>query len=316
MRLFSSILLFLSLSGLIHAQQIPGEEAAFTAVRRATNPAARLAAAEDFVANFPHSTKRPEVARLVSEYLPIIRNSEIAVSMVVRARAIFTSPEELEFFKPVALEIYANGYRANEAFTLAGELLSKQPDDIWSLIKLTNLGAHEAKNSNLKYADQSLQYGFKAIELIEKDLKPPRLTDSSWLEAKSKLGGLYQQVGIISLAVSKVSEAKTYLAKAIKLSPRDPTSYALLGRVLNGEYEKVKATYSEMPEGNAKADEKKRLDIALDEIIDAYAHAVGLATGKEEHQTLLQQLVPDLTTFYKYRHGSVEGLQKLVAKYR
>ena len=316
MRLFSSILLFLSLSGLIQAQQTPGEEAAFTAVRRATNPAARLAAAEDFVANFPQSTKRPEVARLVSEYLPIIRNSEIAVSMVVRARAIFTSPEELEFFKPVALEIYANGHRANEAFTLAGELLSKQPDDIWSLIKLTYLGAHEAKNSNLKYADQSLQYGFKAIELIEKDLKPPRLTDSSWLEAKSKLGGLYQQVGIISLAVSKVSEARTYLAKAIQLSPRDPTSYALLGRVLNGEYEKVKATYSEMPEGNAKAEEKKRLDTALDEIIDAYAHAVGLATGKEEHQTLLQQLVPDLTSFYKYRHGSVEGLQKLVAKYR
>jgi hypothetical protein len=194
-------------------------------------------------------------------------------------------------------------------------MLSKDPDDLRTLIKITYLAAQAARDRNLKYANES--YGLHAIEIIEKEQRPAGISDPAWLEAKTKLPGLYQQVGIISLAKGNVVDAKTQIGKSIKLNPKDPTSYALLGRLLSGEYEKLMTTYREMPEDSTKQDEQKKLEALLDEVVDAYAHAVALATGKREHQALMQQLVPDLTSYYKIRHNdSVAGLKELIEKYR
>jgi tetratricopeptide (TPR) repeat protein len=295
--------------------QLSPEEIAFHAVAAASNPAARVAAAEDFVASFPKSSKRPQVAKLVSDQLPLLRNAHIAVSLVDRARVIFTSPEELEFLGPTALTIYANGNRIDDAFALASQMLSKDPDDLRTLIKITYLAAQAARDRNLKYANES--YGLHAIEIIEKEQRPAGISDPAWLEAKTKLPGLYQQVGIISLAKGNVVDAKTQIGKSIKLNPKDATSYSLLGRLLSGEYEKLMTTYREMPEDSTKQDEQKKLESLLDEVVDAYAHAVALATGKREHQALMQQLVPDLSSYYKIRHNdSVAGLKELIEKYR
>ena len=297
--------------------QLSSEEIAFHAVAAASNPAARVAAAEDFVASFPKSSKRPQVAKLVSDQLPLLRNAQIAVSLLERARVIFTSPEELEFLGPTALNIYVDSNRIDDAFALASQMLSKQPDDLRTLIKITYLAAQAARDRNLKYANESAHYGLHAIEIIEKDQRPAGISDSAWLDAKSKLPSLYQQVGIISLAQDKIVDAKTQIGNSIKLNPKDATSYALLGRVLSGEYEKSMTTYSGMQEDSKKEDEQKKLKALLDEVVDAYAHAVALATGKREHQALMQQLVPDLTNYYKISHdGSVAGLKELIEKYR
>jgi hypothetical protein len=293
------------------------EDVAFQAVKSARNPAARLAAAEDFVANFPNSSRRPEIARLVSEQLPVLRNPQVAIALVDRACAIFTAPEELEFLQPVALEIYADANRADEAFALAAGFLSRKPDELWALVKMTYLGAREAKERRLKYAEISLAYGLKAIDMIENDQRQPGMTDSTWVDLKSKLFGLHIQIGLIKLAQGLTAEAKTQITMGTQLQPNDPVGLALLGRVLNSEYEKQMIDYEKMGEGSAKQNEKRRLDTLLDEIIGAYARAVALATGKEQHQTMLQQVVPDLTTYYKYRNnGSITGLQKLIDKYK
>ena len=72
-----------------------------------------------------------------------------------------------------------------------------------------------------------------------------------------------------------------------------------------------------MPEGKSKQEALKALDILLDPMIDNYARAAGLATGRAEYQTLLQQVIPDLTIYYKYRHDqSIKGLQQLINRYR
>src|SRR5678816_1278538 len=91
------------------------EEIAFAAVSQATNPAARVAAAEDFVTKFPTSAQRPKIAALVSEHLTILRNPEIAISLLDRARAIFTAPTEWETLKPAALSVYISADRTDEA---------------------------------------------------------------------------------------------------------------------------------------------------------------------------------------------------------
>src|SRR5881296_2900258 len=161
-----------SIPGQQRSTQISPEEIAFAAVSAATNPAARLAAAEDFIARFPKSSKRSDVAKLVSEQLTVLRNPEIAISLLDRARTIFTSSAELEFLKPAALEVYANGDRADEAFALASDLLSRKPYELGILMKMTSLGVREARNKKLKYAELSLGYGLRAIEIIEKEQRP------------------------------------------------------------------------------------------------------------------------------------------------
>jgi tetratricopeptide (TPR) repeat protein len=222
----------------------------------------------------------------------------------------------MAFFGPVALDVYINAGRIDLAFALAAQVLSKS-EDLRILIRMTYLGALEARKRNLKFAESSILYGQTAINLIETRSSGADNAGAIPKDIAIHLPGLYQQIGIIMLAEGKAAEAKKQILQSIALGPKDPSSYALIGRVLNSEYEKFSKAYSEMTEGSDKEEAKKKLDALLDEIIDAYAHAVGLATGKEEHQALLQQVVPDLTSYYKYRNnGSTVGLRTLIQKYR
>jgi hypothetical protein len=94
-------------------------------------------------------------------------------------------------------------------------------------------------------------------------------------------------------------------------------SFALLGMVINNDYLKLATSYKAMPEGKDKEATLKKIEGLMDEIIDAYAHAVALAIGKPEHQAMMQQLTVDLTSYYKFRHNqSTDGLQALIDKYK
>ena len=212
--------------------------------------------------------------------MPVLRNTQVAVTLVDRARVIFTTPEELEFLQPVALEIYADGNYSDEAFALAADFLSRKPDELRALVKMTYLGAREAKERRLKYADTSLAYGLKAIDMIERDQRQPGMNDSTWIDLKSNLPGLHIQIGLIKLAQGMTAEAETQITMGIQLQPNDPVGLALLGRVLNSEYEKQLIEYQKLEEGSAKQNEKRRLDTLLDEIIDTYARAVAHRNGK------------------------------------
>jgi hypothetical protein len=86
---------------------------------------------------------------------------------------------------------------------------------------------------------------------------------------------------------------------------------------MNADYLSQKDAYEAMPDGAAKQETLKTLDAQLDSMIDTYARAAGLATGRPEYQTLLQQVIPDLTTYYKYRNNqSIKGLPELINRYR
>jgi hypothetical protein len=179
------------------------------------------------------------------------------------------------------------------------------------------VGAEEARKRNRKHADLSLQYGLKAIALIEAGNKPASLDDETWSAHKTNLGQLYQQTAILYLAQKNTGEAKACLTRASVLSPQDPSNYALLGRIINVDYIAQTDSYEAMPEGASKQEALKKLEAVLDSMIDAYARAAGLAAGRAEYQTLLQQVIPDLTIYYKYRHNqSIKGLRQLINRYR
>lgn len=296
--------------------QSSNEAQALKTIKLATNPTSKLAAAEDFVARFPKSDERLRIAELIADEILKIKDGHVVLALLDRAKAVFTSEQELEVLKPVALEAYAIGNRVDDAFVLAGEMLAKNPDDLHVLVRMTRVGAQEARNKSRKHVDVSLQYGLKAIAIIEKGHKPSSIDDETWAAHKAHLGQLYQQTAILYLAAQNTEEAKTRLKRASELSPQDPSNFALLGRVINADYLAQMKTYEELPEGKPKQDTLKKLEVVLDSVIDAYARAAGLATGRAEYQELLQQVILDLTTYYKYRYKSTKGLAQLVNQYR
>lgn len=268
------------------------EADALAAIKLATNPTTKLAAAEDFIAKFPNSNARLTIAELVSAELLKVKDGAVALALLERATAVFTTDQEREVFKRVALGAYTMGNRPDEAFALASEMLAKNPDDLLVLVPMTQVGSEEVRKRNRKHAEVALQYGLKAIALIE-----------AGTTHKADLAQLYQQTAILYLASGNTDEAKSRLTKASTLAPQDPTNFALLGRVINADYV--------LQVSDGKSDQ-----IVLDSMIDAYARAAALATGRPEYQTLLQQVIPDLTTYYKQRHGSIKGLPQLINKYR
>lgn len=282
------------------------EAQALSAVELATNPSTKLAAAEDFINRFPKSNSRIKAAELVAAEIMKVQNGVVAITLVERAQSIFTTDEEREIFKPVALGAYATGNRPKDAFKLAAELLAKNPEDLYVLTQMTRAGAEEVRKRNREHADAALQYGLKAIALIEAEPKP-----------NADVGDLYQQTAILYLGIGNTEEAKARFTKATTLRPDDPSNYALLGRVLHADYVKQMEAYNALPEGKQKQEMLKKLDGLLDPIIEAYARAAGLAMGRQEYQPLMQQVIPDLTTYYKYRNNhSTKGLQQLINKYR
>lgn len=277
--------------------QAQTEAESLAAIKLATNPTTKLTAAEDFIARFPNSNARLSIAELVSAEILKVKNGAVTLALLERASAIFTSDQEREVFKPVALKAYATGNRPDDAFVLASEMLAKNPDDLSVLVRMTQVGTEEARKRNRKHTEVALQYGLKAIALIE-----------AGSMHKDDLAQLYQQTAILYLAAENTGEAKSRLTKASTLAPHDPSNFALLGRVINADYIALV---------NSNQQTTKQLDPILDQIIDNYARAVALATGRAEYQTLLQQVIPDLTIYYKQRNkGSIKGLQQLINRYK
>ncbi len=306
-------------SQVIYAQTNQLTEAeALTAISLATNPTTKLAAAEDFVNRFPKSNSRVKAAELVAAEILKVQNGAVAITLVERAQAIFTTDEEREILKPVALEAYATGNRPKDAFKLAAELLEKNPDDLYVLVQMTRAGAEEVRKRNREHAAVALQYGLKAIALVEGSTNRSRLSDDlSTAQPAADLGQLYQQTAILYLGTGDTAQAKAQLTKATTARPDDPSNFALLGRVVHADYVKQMEAYEKMPDGKEKQETLKKLDALLDTIIDAYARAAGLAVGRQEYQSLMQQVIPDLTNYYKYRNNqSTKGLQQLINKYR
>src|SRR5262245_56337448 len=179
------LFLLASSSAVAAPQQPAAETAALEAVSSATNAASCVAAAEDFVSKFPQSSSRTLVARLVDKQLQTIRHPEIGIKLLERANAIFTTPDELNSLQPVAVEIYAKANRIDEAFAVGSSLLSRKPDEFSTLSRLTSLGTEETRKKSLKHIDLSVQYGARAIEIIENNQRGKGVNDETWNDQRA-----------------------------------------------------------------------------------------------------------------------------------
>lgn len=287
------------------------------AIEAMTDIPAMIVAAGEFLKKYPKSALRPQVAPLVALR---IGNTEDPAQQIAQSESylkVFTDPGDADHVKPYLISAYTSTNRLDEAFALAATSLDKSPDPLAAMINLTRGGLQEAEKGNAKFIPQSKQFGLKAIELIEGNKKPETVTDARWADYKTKwLPQLYQWLAIISLRSGDKADAKAKLASAVGLNPFDPISYVVMSNMANDEYQRL-AQEHRAATGAEKAALLKKAEAQMDEVIDAYAHAIALTEGNPQYDTMRGGLKADLEGYYKYRHNnSTEGLQALIDKYK
>ena len=196
--------------------------------------------------------------------------------------------------------------------------MTRNPESLEVLIQLASAGTTEAKNKNVKFVPQSLQYGASAIQLIEADKKPAWMDPVAWTKYKSEtLPGLYQSMGLLNLIKGDKAQGRAGYEKASELAPSDPFNFVMLAGIINEEYQTSAKKYQGLPAGPAKDEELKKAQALMDAAIDAYAHAVAVSEGNAALQPVRQQFMQDLEAYYKYRHNnSTAGMQELINKYK
>jgi tetratricopeptide (TPR) repeat protein len=320
-----AILMLFLLSGSVATQAQPAnqpkvseaEAKALTAINAAPDATAKLTGAEEFVKKYPKSAAIPQLAQELALEIGRLSDANQKLLLADRFDKAFTDEKALAQIQFARMDSYLALNKMDEAFALAAKILEKNPEELHTMVQMTLSGTEAAKKGNGKYATQSQQYGLKAIQIIESNQKPASVDEATWASDKATLPILYQQTAILAMMTGNMADAKTRLAKAVTLNPSDPSNHAFAGYIVNNEYVQLASTYKTMPEGKPKEEMLKKLEGMIDNIIDEFAQAVALATGRKEYEPLLQQLTPDLTSYYKFRHNqSVEGLQQLIDKYK
>lgn len=296
------------------AVKVPEAEAkAVKDIEAAKDLATKWLGSEAFLKKYPTSKARPQLAGYMASQVFAATDANQRVTAAQKFIAVFTDPTEAKLVKPALIDAFVQLNRMDEAFDNAASYLANDTEDVQVRIMLAIAGAELARAQNVKYIKVSREYGVKAIELVEADKKPAALDAESWVKQKAFLPTLYQQMGVMSLVEQKPAEAQASLEKAAKLNPGDPFNHALLGSITNSEYQSLAQTVRGLPEGKSKDELLQKANAILDRVIEHYAHAVAMATGKPQYKPLADQVMGDLTIYYKYRHkGSEEGLQKYI----
>jgi hypothetical protein len=292
------------------------ERKAAEKVVKAKGPEARLQAAAEFIQKFPQSALRPQVVEGLAAEIANTQDAQLRTSLAETYAAVFTGPGEAERMAPLLLDAYIAANRTEDAFRLGGEWLAKNPDDAHTLYRLAVLASNETIRGNNNFAALGRQYGAKAAELIEADKMSPNTDAAKWPAFKAEaLPAVYRATGIIALKTNDRAAARQFLEKAIANKSTDPGIYLVLADLDNADYELTAKQY-QIAGAAEKEALRKKADEQLDRVIESYAQAIAKAEGNPQYQPAAAALRESLTTYYKYRHNSTDGMQQLIDKYK
>jgi tetratricopeptide (TPR) repeat protein len=298
-------------------QMSADEQKALNKVETAADINAKMQAASEFVKKYPKSTKRFDVARYVSSE---IEKAEVAAQATLAQNfmSIFSDPKEAGLITNVLVAAQVKADKVDEAFKTGTAYLGKNPEDAAILAQLGYAGIEQAKRQNTTYVQQSVAHATKALSLIEADKMPEYYGPEAWAQFKTQWQPvLYQSLGLVAYMTGNKEDAKTKFEKASELNPTEPFTYAMLGSLVNEEYQVLAERHKTMMAGPLKEETLKRANAKIDEVIEFFARAVALSEGKPAYQNLHDQILQDLTSYFKYRHnGSTDGLQALLDKYK
>lgn len=295
-----------------------GEQKALAAIAAAPDAAAKLQAVTEFIKKYPKSTLRPRVLTFVAQETTKTTDNAQRITQLENLLNTFKEPSDLDVIQPILIDAYAKAERFDDVFRVASTYLAKNATDLAVLTQVSLVGIDQAKRNNPKFVQQSQQYGAKAIELIESGKKPEAFDDSKWSEYQTQwLPVLYQSLAMVSFMSGNKADARAKIDKALSLNGADPFSHALLGMVVDDEYQQLAQKYKMLAAGPMKDSILQQALAKMDEEIQILARVVALSEGKPALQQLHDRQFQDLVTYYKYRHnGSDSGLQQLIDKYK
>jgi hypothetical protein len=295
-----------------------GESKLGEKIEKAPDAAAKLAAAEEFVNKYPKSPLRPQIVQYLSGQIMGVTDAAQKVTLAEKFLSLFTQAGEGVHLAPVLIDSYLAAQRFDDAFRAGAAYLATTPDDARILAPLAFHGIDQARRNNAKFTGPAQQYLPKAVALLEAGTRPAGADETHFNTFKTAwLPQLYQVQSVLAINAGNFAEAAARAQKAIALNPRDPGNYYVVGFSKDREYEQMAAQYKAMPEGPQKQEMLGKINAQMDEIIDYYARTVAAAEGHEQHKGLRDQVLQDMTTYYKFRHnGSTDGMQALIDKYK
>ncbi len=317
-----TILLLILAATIIFAQdkkepQISSAEAdAAKKVQAAKDIPAKFKAAEEFMKKYAKGAARPKVAIYMSGVIADVTDGKQRLGYIENYNKIFNDDSEHELIVAAHVDALAITDKVDEAFALSPKAFEKSSDNVMLLTQLTIKGTQQVQRQQMQNADATKNYGKQAIYLMENNKKPEWMKDEDWQKFKTQyLGELYQSIGLVAYANKDAVESKTYFVKSTEANSANPFSFVMLGELANMDYQTLAQEYN-VASGAAKDAALKKAEAQLDQVIDYYAHAVGLMLGKPQYQAMHDQVLPSLQEYYKYRKGSTNGLQELINKYK
>lgn len=223
------------------------------------------------------------------------------------------------------MEVLMAEGRYPEAFAAGKEVLTREPEDLTTLIRAAEAGMFTAR-ANPSVAPEAGSYARKAIALIEAGRTPG---PGSPFQTKDKtLGFLYYLLGYSTLQADRAG-AIGYLYKSARhqeWARQAPQTYALLASAVEtGYYSPLSEEYKGKcagpldPAGSATcAQMLAQINQVLDYAIDTYARAVGRADAIADPATQAQakgRWMERLSVLYKFRNqGSESNLIGFIKK--
>lgn len=294
------------------------EAKAANKINEAKDAAGKLAVASEFVKKYPKSEARRQLVKHVAGHVSNVQDAAQRITLAEQFVTAFNEPGEAELMSELLLDAYLKANRLEDAFRLAGPWMEKNPDDVLYRTRLSFAATQAVLAGNNAFAQQSRQYGARAIELMEADKRPASYNDAQWLEYKNSwLPLLNYMAAIVAVKSGDAAEARTRLERAAALKSADPQVYSMLGAIIDDEYQTLAKQYQSAPAAADREATLKKAHDTLDRVIELYAQAVALAGDKPEYQAMRAQLMTNLESYYKYRHkNSTGGLQQLIDKYK
>lgn len=293
------------------------ENAAVKRISDAADATAKLEAATDFIAKFPKSTLRLEVANQIASSIDDLPDVAQRVTLAEKSLTIFSLPDESDVLTRSLLDAYLSAGRAADAFRLAAAWLPKHPDEADRMRRLAVTATNESIKGNNALINQGRDYGLKAIAQLEADKPIPGLDTAAWTEYKTKyLPALYREVGVLAMRAGDKAAARSSVEKAVALKSSDPLVYFILSDIASDEYNQRARQAQAMPAGAERSAEVSRVLKLLDNLIDLYAQTIAIADGNAQFTEAAKVIRGDLENYYKYRHNSTDGLQALIDKYK
>jgi hypothetical protein len=294
-----------------------GERDAFAKFEKANGAEAKIQAGAEFIKKYPKSTLRPQVAKAVADEIAKTSDEQLKISLAETYLDFFSDPSEAALVNDALLNAYINAGSTDKAFKMGSARLAKNPEDVDLLRSLAVIASNETIKDNKTYSAQGLQYGAKAIELLEADKRPEGVDEAKWAAYKAEsLPTLYRATGIIAYKTNDKATAMARLQKAADMKFSDPGVYLILSELTYDDYDRLSKEYNVAPAAQKTAALAKA-QAALDKVIETYAQAVGMTEGNAQYQQAHDALKEDVTKFYKFRHNnSDQGLQQLLDKYK